>query len=80
MVTFIVLVALAIAAYFGYKLYQKNADAKAAVSQVTGGVSAFAKVAEAEGKLIALKAVTAAKTEEAKLVHAGLDELHKLLG
>jgi len=80
MITFIVLVALAIAAFFGYKLYTKSAAAKAAVGQVTGGVTAFAKVAEAEGKLIALKAATAAKTEEAKLVHAGLDELHKLLG
>jgi hypothetical protein len=80
MIPFIVVFILAVLAFAGYRLYTNNAAAKAAANQVTGGVSAFARVAEAEGKLIALKAVTAAKTEEAKLVHAGLDELHKLLG
>ena len=65
MITLAVIIVVLAAAFLAYKLYTKNADAKAAVSQVTGGVTAFAKVAEAEGKLIALKAVTAAKTEEA---------------
>jgi fido (protein-threonine AMPylation protein) len=75
----VVLVLLAVA-FLGYKLYQKNADAKAAVNQVTAGVTAFAKLADAEGKIIALKAATAVKTAEASAVHAGLDEIHKLLG
>ena len=44
------------------------------------GISAFAKVAEVEGKLIALKAVAEVKKAEAEAVHASLDELKKVLG
>ena len=80
-IVFIAALVFAVVTYFGYRAYQDNqAAAKAAASQVGAGVSAFGKLAEAEGKLIALKAATEAKALEAKAVHSTLDEIHKLLG
>lgn len=73
------LVALAGAAALA--LYKKYfATTTSTVASVTGGTSAFAKVAEADGKIIALKAVADVKKAEALAVHDSLDEIHKILG
>jgi hypothetical protein len=45
------------------------------VSVVAAKGTAFARLAEQEGKVVALKAANAAKAAEAKAIHAGLDEL-----
>ncbi len=78
----VLVVLLAVAtSWFGYRTYKDNqAASKAAAGQIAGGVSAFGKLAEAETKLLALKAAAEAKALEAKAVHATLDEIHKLLG
>lgn len=70
--------AVAVGAGFLYSRYGKKVSV--AVGSVEGKASAFARVAEQEGKLIALKAVTAAKKAEAVAVHATLTEIDKLLG
>ena len=62
-------------AYAGYRLYKQLAS-RAATGQ--GGVGAFARLAEADGKIIALKIAVEAKKVEAEAVHASLDELNKL--
>lgn len=75
------LIAAVIVAVIVYRYrVQILAKLRGTVVAVEGGVSAFAKVAEADGKLIALKAVTEIKKAEAIAVHAGLDEIHKILG
>jgi hypothetical protein len=76
----LVIALLATAALAAFAAYRYRTSLKAEVTKVEGGVSAFAKVAELEGKLIALKAVAEVKKAEATAVHATLDELHKLLG
>lgn len=73
------LVAATLGAIYAYRK-TLIARLKGVEVKAVSGVSAFAKVADAEGKLIALKAVTEAKKIEAAAVHAGLDELHKILG
>lgn len=60
--------------------YRNRAALKAQVTKIEGSASAFAKVAELDGKLIALRAVADVKRVEANAVHASLDELHNLLG
>lgn len=75
MLTFIVVVA-ALAAGYAYLKFRT----KAVASGTPSGVSAFAKVAELEGKLIALRVTAEAKKAEATAVHAALDEVHALLG
>jgi hypothetical protein len=72
--------AVAGVALVGLAAYKYFAKAKAEVVKVENGISAFAKVAEVEGKLIALKAVAEVKKAEAEAVHASLDELKKVLG
>lgn len=71
---YVALVVLAVA--LGYSLYLDRYKLKTFL----GGSSAFSKLADAEGKVIALKAATKVKQEEAKAAHAALDEVHKLLG
>jgi hypothetical protein len=81
MVTFILILLVALVAYFGYRTITDNKAAfQSAADQITGGVTAFGKLAEAESKLLALKVAAEAKAAEAKAVHATLDEIHKLLG
>lgn len=53
---------------------------KAGTSVAANKGSAFARVAEQDGKLIALEAVTKVKKEAALAAHASLDEVDKLLG
>lgn len=60
--------------------YKYRTQIKAEVTKVEGGTSAFAKLSEADGKLIALKVATDAKKAEAAAAHDSLDELHKILG
>lgn len=75
--------ALAITAVLG-GLYKYRASIVAKIKGVPTVVAAkgtaFARLAEQEGKVVALKAASKAKTEEAKLIHAGLDEFDKLIG
>lgn len=64
-----------------YKYRTKTANLfRSDVSIVANKGSAFARVAEQEGKLIALKAVSSAKKAEALAAHSALDEVDKLLG
>jgi len=42
--------------------------------------SAFARLAEQDGKIIALKAASKVKLEEAKAIHAAQDEFDKIVG
>lgn len=42
--------------------------------------SAFARLAEQDGKVIALKAASKVKAAEAAAIHAGLDEFDKMIG
>ena len=61
---------------------------KGEVSVVAEKVTAFARLAEQEGKVVALKAANAAnaanaaaaKAAEAKAIHAAQDEFDKLIG
>lgn len=76
MFTLTVLLVLALVGFVGYKMYKQYETQKAATG--VGGVGAFARLAEADGKIIALKIATEVKTAEAKAVHAALDELNKL--
>lgn len=57
------------------KLHKKGTPAGAPTS-----TTAFGKLAEADGKLIALKVATEAKKAEAVAAHAALDEVHDILG
>jgi hypothetical protein len=73
----IIFTVVAIALLFGaYKLYKQYRAQKAATG--VGGVGAFARLAEADGKIIALKIAVDVKKAEALAVHAALDELNKL--
>jgi hypothetical protein len=53
---------------------------KGEVSVVAAKGTAFARLAEQEGKVVALKAANAVKVEEAKAIHAAQDEFDKLIG
>jgi len=76
------------AAALGLLLKYKSAIVarfKGEVSVVAAKGTAFARLAEQEGKVVALKAANAAKAAEAKAaeakaIHAGLDEFDKLIG
>jgi hypothetical protein len=74
----VVLAGLGLAAYLGRTRIANafKSDVQIAVSRG----SAFARVAEQEGKLIALKAAAAVKKAEALAAHASLDEIDSLLG
>jgi hypothetical protein len=80
-VTFITVIAGAAA--LGLLLKYKSAIIarfKGEVTVVASKGTAFARLAEQEGKVVALKAANAAKNAEAKAIHAGLDEFDKLIG
>lgn len=62
--------------YFIYRFSNRNKYVGTASSSPT----AFGKLADAEGKIIALKAATKAKKADVDEAHADLDELHDLLG
>jgi hypothetical protein len=71
------------AAALGLLLKYKSAiiaKFKGEVSVVTAKGSAFARLAEQEGKVVALKAANTAKLAEAKAIHAAQDEFDKLIG
>jgi predicted negative regulator of RcsB-dependent stress response len=75
--TLLVIVVVALLAVVGYQYFTRTAAQKA--SQGTG-LSAFARIAEADGKIIAAKTTTAVQLEAAKAIHFAQDEVHKLLG
>lgn len=75
--TLIFVVLVTVLAIVGYQYFTRTAAQKA--SQGTG-LSAFARIAEADGKIIAAKTTTAVQLEAAKAVHFAQDEVHKLLG
>lgn len=64
----------------GGLLYHRYLNKRSPSNITANKGSAFARVAEQEGKLIALKAVSSAKKAEALAAHAALDEVDKLLG
>jgi hypothetical protein len=76
MIVEILVLASAGAAYLAYRNRTKLA---ATIKTDEAKITAFAKTAEIEGKLIALRAVAAVKAEEAKIVHALLDDVNKVL-
>lgn len=76
-ITLLASIAAGLIAYGAYSFYKNR---KAIVTKVASGPTAFAKLAEADGKLIALKVATDAKKAEAVAAHDAIDEVHKLLG
>jgi hypothetical protein len=68
----------------GYLLGKGPTNIKTAVLRLFGRIaaagSAAAKLAEADTKIAVLTKATSAKKAEVDAVHAGLDEVHKLLG
>jgi hypothetical protein len=71
------------AAALGLLLKYKSAiiaKFKGEVSVVAAKGTAFARLAEQEGKIVALKAANTVKLAEAKAVHAAQDEFDKLIG
>jgi hypothetical protein len=76
----IVYVLLAVAAAFGLYKYRAKLGIGSEVSSLVSKGSAFARVAEQEGKLIALQTTAKVKKEAALAVHNALDEVDKLLG
>lgn len=80
MFTILVLAVLGAAAFGGYKLYQQYKAGKAAGAVTGSGVSAFARLAEVDGKIFALKIAAEAKKEEALAQAAVVEEIHKILG
>jgi hypothetical protein len=77
MFTAVVVVVLVVLAGLAYQYFKRTPEQVAAGGS---GVSAFARLAEADGKIIALKAGTELKLAEAKLRQTALDEVHKILG
>jgi hypothetical protein len=75
----VTLIALAVAGAAGLYGYRNRTKIVATAQSDVTKVTAFAKTTEIEGKLIALRAVAAVKKEEAKVVHAALDETNKVL-
>ena len=75
-------IGVGVAAILGY-VYRskiKGLFSSNTVNVVAAKGSAFARVAEQDGKIIALKAVTAVKLEAALAAHNALDEVDALLG
>ena len=63
----------------GYFVYRNRTAVVATLKADESKVSASAKAVAIEGKLLAFKALATVKAEEAKVVHASLDEIDKLL-
>jgi hypothetical protein len=76
----VTVLSLAAAAALGYVYRQYRTRTAAQAAAGGSGASAFAKLAAADGKIIALKLATEAKLAEAKIRQDALDELHKILG
>lgn len=75
------LITVAGLASLAYKFRSKLfGAAKAEATVLAGKGSAFARVAEQEGKLIALNAVVSVKKEAALAVHKSLDAIDSILG
>ena len=62
----------------GLVQYLRRSPAQVAVGGT--GVSAFARLAEADGKIVALKIAAEAKKAEALAQAAVVEEIHKILG
>lgn len=77
MLTAFVIVVLLLAAGLGYQYFTRT---PAQVTTTGTGVSAFARLAEADGKIIALKAGAEAKKIEALAASAIVEEIHKITG
>lgn len=72
LVLFVVAAALAAYQYFTRSSAQKAAQGT--------GLSVFARIAEADGKIIAAKTTSAVQLEAAKALHVAQDEIRTILG
>lgn len=73
----IVILVLLTLAGVGYEYFKRTPAQVAAGGK---GVTAFARLAEADGKIIALKAGAELKKAEALVQVAAVEEIHKILG
>lgn len=81
MVAFLLVVlVIAVLAGLGFVYRQYVTRSSAVKAQQGTGPSAFARIAEADGKLIAIKAAQAVQREAAKAVHVVQDDIEKYLG